>query len=111
MAGKYGLLINYEYCTGCYACAVACQQEHEYPAGKSGIVVTEYVMPGNKKPVAIDYCVFPTELCDLCAQRVANGEKPACVHHCQADCMRFGPLPKLMKEMENQSRSVIFRPL
>ncbi|RLF04803.1 MAG: oxidoreductase, partial [Thermoprotei archaeon] len=25
---KYGLLIDYEYCTGCHTCEVACKQEH-----------------------------------------------------------------------------------
>jgi Fe-S-cluster-containing dehydrogenase component len=40
---KYGLLINYDYCTGCHSCEVACQQEHDFPAGKNGIMVTEYL--------------------------------------------------------------------
>ena len=39
---KYGLLIDYNYRTGCYSCEVACQQEHDFPAGKNGIIVTEY---------------------------------------------------------------------
>ena len=34
---EYGLLIDYHYCTGCLSCEVACQQEHNHPAGKSGI--------------------------------------------------------------------------
>ena len=24
----YGLLINYEFCTGCHSCEVSCQMEH-----------------------------------------------------------------------------------
>ena len=39
---KNGLLINYNYCTGCHSCKVACQQEHDFPAGKNGIKVTEF---------------------------------------------------------------------
>lgn len=108
---KLGLLIHYDYCTGCHTCEVACQQEHEYPVGKCGVVVKEYVMPGNKKPVAIDYLPFPTELCDLCGQRTAEGEQPACVKHCQAACMSYGPINELVKEMEGKTRVVLFKPL
>ncbi|GAB6147170.1 4Fe-4S binding protein [Desulfocicer niacini] len=107
---KYGLFINYDYCTGCHTCEVACQQEHDFPAGKCGIKVTEYVYAADKKPVAIDYLPFPTDLCDLCIARHQNGEEPSCVKHCQADCMRFGPLEKLVKEMKITPRSVIFSP-
>ena len=34
---EYGLLIDYEYCTGCYTCQVACAQEYNWPAGMGGI--------------------------------------------------------------------------
>ena len=107
---KNGLLIHYEYCTGCQTCAVACQQEHDFPVGKYGIKITEYVYEATKKPVAVDFLPFPTELCDLCAQRVHNGEKPACVKHCQADCMQFGGLAELAAVMEGKPRSVLFAP-
>ncbi|MEM5816965.1 MAG: 4Fe-4S binding protein, partial [Desulfitobacterium hafniense] len=40
MAG-YGLLIDYEYCTGCQSCEVACKTEHDFPVGKWGIRVFE----------------------------------------------------------------------
>lgn len=107
---KNGLLINYEFCTGCHTCEVACQQEHDFPVGKYGIKVTEYVYEGQKKPVAIDYMPFPTELCDLCAKRLAQGEKPACVKHCQTFCMQFGPIDELAKNMQTKPRSALFLP-
>ena len=107
---KNGLLINYEYCTGCHTCEVACQQEHDFPVGKCGIKVTEYVYAAEKKPVAVDFQPFVTELCDLCSKRVAGGELPACVKHCQAFCMSFGPLGELAKQMETKPRSVLCAP-
>ncbi len=107
---KYGLLINYDYCTGCQSCAVACQQEHGFPAGKCGIKVTEYVYAAVRKPVAIDFLPFPTELCDLCINRHQQGEEPACVKHCQAACMAFGSLAELVEQMEVTPRSVLFSP-
>lgn len=107
---KNGLLINYDYCTGCHTCEVACQQEHDFPVGKCGIKVTEYVYEAQKKPVAIDYLPFPTELCDLCTERVKQGESPACVKHCQSFCMQFGPLDELVLEMPSKPRSALFSP-
>lgn len=106
---KNGLLIDYYYCTGCHTCEVACQQEHNYPASKLGIKVTEYVLETFKK-LSIYYLPFPTELCDLCVQRTKKGGKPACVKHCQAACMYFGPLDELAKEMEKRSKTVLFSP-
>jgi Fe-S-cluster-containing dehydrogenase component len=107
---KNGLLIHYDFCTGCHTCEVACQQEHDFPVGKCGIRVTEYVYQAVKKPVAIDYLPFPTELCDLCINRHQQGEKPACVKQCQSFCMQFGPLDELVKHMDAKPRSVLFSP-
>lgn len=106
---RNGLLIDYEYCTGCHTCEVACKQEHSYPAGKWGIKVTEYVLETFDK-VAIDYIPFPTDLCDLCAKRVKDGEKPACVKHCQAACMDYGTIADLAKKMEKKAKTVLFAP-
>lgn len=107
---KNGLLIHYDYCTGCQSCAVACQQEHDFPVGKCGIKVTEYVYEAIKKPVAVDFLPFPTELCDLCIKRHQQGEEPACVKHCQAACMTFGSLEELVRQMESTPRSALFSP-
>ena len=69
----YGLLIDYEYCTGCESCVVACKEEHGFPVGKWGIRVLDdgpwqkddegeggNHFNWNKIPV-------PTDLCDLCS--------------------------------------------
>lgn len=106
---KNGLLIDYEYCTGCHSCEVACKQEHNYPVGKWGIKVNEIIMQGAEK-MRIDYIPFPTEFCDLCAARTVKGEQPSCVKHCQARCMFYGTLPEMAKLMEKKSRSVLFAP-
>lgn len=108
--GTYGLLIHYDYCTGCFTCEVACQQEHSYPPEKCGIKVTEYVYEATSKPVAIDYLPFPTDLCNLCSSRVIQGEAPACVKHCQSQCMEYGPLEDLVIALTRNKKSVLFNP-
>ena len=107
---EYGLLIDYNYCTGCQSCEVACQQEHRHPVGQSGIRVTEFVME-TPNGLTIDNLPFPTALCDLCTERTVRGEPlPACVKHCQSNCMSFGPIDELAKEMARKPRTVLFRP-
>ncbi len=108
---RNGLLIDYEYCTGCHSCEVACQMEHNFPVGKWGIQLAEigpWQISENKWQYT--YIPVPTELCSLCRTRVTAGKEPACVHHCQADVMRFGPVEELAKEMEGKSHLVLFAP-
>ena len=104
---RNGLLIDYEYCTGCYSCVVACKQEHDYPEGKWGIKVNEIITELSDR-VRTDYIPFPTEFCDLCTARTRRGEQPACVKHCQAWCMSYGPVAELAKAMEDKPRAVLF---
>ena len=106
---KNGLLIEYDYCTGCHSCEIACQQEHDYPVGKNGIAVTEFEYM-TSKGVKIDYMPHFTDHCDMCARRKSEGELPTCVKHCQARCMSFGPIDELVKEMEKQPRMALFTP-
>ena len=105
-----GLLIDYEYCTGCFACQVACCQENGWQAPLSGIKVMEIVQDMPKNRAYLTFLPFPTELCVLCAKRTKKGLEPACVHHCMADCLTFGKLTTLAKEMENKPRMVLWAP-
>ncbi len=107
---RNGLLIQYEWCTGCYACEVACKQAHHFTDGMCGIKVHELVTVGPDK-VHTDFIPVTTRFCDLCTDRVNNGDQPACVKHCQANCMMYGPVVTLAKEMEKQPRSSIYAPL
>jgi Fe-S-cluster-containing dehydrogenase component len=108
--GREGLLIDYEYCSGCHACEVACKQEHDYPVGRGGIHMNEVetVLPNGR--LRIDYLPFPTAYCDLCAVRVGQGEKPACVKHCQAAVMYHADVAELAEIMAQKPHCVMFTP-
>jgi Fe-S-cluster-containing dehydrogenase component len=105
---RNGLLIDYEYCTGCHTCEVACKQEHGFPAGKGGIRVSEIITENPSGKHRIDNLPFITEHCDLCAARTKRGESPACVKHCQAWCLYYGRLAELAGIMENKPRAVLY---
>lgn len=106
------LLINYEYCTGCHSCELACRNAKGIPRGKWGIKLTEV------GPFKLDsdtwewlYMPVPTELCDLCEDRVAEGKKPSCVHHCLAECIEFGTVDEMAQRMKELGKKVtVFKP-
>ena len=106
---NYGLFINYEYCTGCHSCEVACKKYLGLPKGQFGIHVLQ---DGPRQDVngkwEYTYLPYPTHLCDLCAERVEEGRLPTCVHHCQAGVMEFGPYDELVALLPKYPKSVIF---
>jgi Fe-S-cluster-containing dehydrogenase component len=103
-------MIDYDYCTGCHTCEVACKQEHDYPVGKGGINLVEVLTEMPDKTIRIDYLPFTTMYCDLCQTRTSKGELPSCVKHCQASTMYYGTLPELAELMEEKSHCVLFTP-
>jgi Fe-S-cluster-containing dehydrogenase component len=105
----YAILIDYDYCTGCHSCEVACQQEHDYPVGTNGIMVREYEYESNGR-VRIDYLPFFTQHCDLCKARRTRerNELPACVKHCQSRCMEFGTTEELTTSLPDRASAALF---
>ena len=111
MENTYALLIDYEYCTGCQSCEVACKEEHNYPVGKWGIRVHDdgpweiegHMVNWNKIPV-------PTDLCDLCSERTTAGREPTCVHHCLANIILYGTVAELAPRLAEKSKQTLFVP-
>ncbi|MEC4271870.1 oxidoreductase [Adlercreutzia sp. R25] len=108
---RNGLLIDYEWCTHCHSCEVACKEEHGIPVGQWGIHLHDEG-PWEKDDGKMNWFTVPvpTDLCDLCESRVSEGREPTCVHHCLASCMKFGPVDELAKELEKKPRQVLFVP-
>jgi Fe-S-cluster-containing dehydrogenase component len=105
---KYGLLIDYEYCTGCYACQVACAQEHNWPEGVVGIEVIKIIQKLPNSKASLSFVPFPTRLCSLCANRTIKGLLPVCVQHCMARCMKYGSIKDLVKDISGKKRMVLW---
>lgn len=110
MSNKFGLLIDFEYCTGCHSCETACKVELGLPLGQYGIKIAQdgprELEDGSWEYI---YVPVPTSLCNLCEDRVAMGKRPTCVHHCQSACMEYGPVDELAKIMAaSDKRMVLF---
>ena len=104
-----GILINYEYCTGCHSCEVACKKELNLPEGEFGIKLTEVGPWKRKEDGKWEWAYVPvlTKSCDMCEERVSLGKMPMCVQHCQAWCMYHGEINDLVKKMDGSSRMVL----
>ena len=90
------LFIDYEFCTGCKSCIIACRNELELPIDGFGMQVLEDKPRQNPDGKwHWDYIAYPTELCDLCEKRVAAGELPSCVQHCQAKVLEYGTIEEM----------------
>ena len=111
MSVQYGLLIDYDYCSGCHSCEVACRQALDLGAGQFGIKVLQdgpRELPDNKWEY--NFLPMPTSLCDLCASRTAEGKPPSCVMHCPAHCMYFGEVEELAAKVAEKTHRVLFTP-
>ncbi len=67
--------VDQDLCIGCRACAMVC------PFGAPRFY------PGEKM-----------QKCNFCADRVAHGMEPACVHTCTTKALGFGPIDELSKK-------------
>ena len=105
-----GLLYDLEYCTGCFACTVACKQEHGFDADTWGKRVIEQIYTHPDGRVQVDNVPFPTALCDLCSDRIASGEddKPACAKACQTGITFYGEVGDLVEKMKTLKRPVLW---
>ena len=106
----YALVIDYKYCTGCHSCEVACRNEKQIGSQDEwGIKLAEFGPEKLNGKWYWNYVPVPSSLCDLCAERIETGKKPACVHHCLAKCMeavKVEDIPAKLEELGGEGVSV-----
>lgn len=112
---KNGLLFDYKYCTGCHSCEVACIKELGLDEGQFGIQVFQMgpwkAGKGGADKWVYNYIPAPTDLCNLCEQRVSEGKLPTCVHHCQSMCIEYGPVEDLVKKTVGDYKVSVYSPM
>lgn len=108
---SYGILIDYQWCSGCRTCEIACQMENGLPVGHFGVVVNE-IGPWQIDGDDWQHTFIPnfTDECTLCAKRTAVGKLPSCVQHCQADILSYGLTEELVKKMGSKTKQILVVP-
>jgi Fe-S-cluster-containing dehydrogenase component len=105
----YGILIDYEWCTGCHTCETACQMEHDLPINQFGIKLFD-VGPWKfgDDDWQLSYIPVPTKQCNYCVERLEKGKRAACEHHCQAQCLKVAPVEELAELAKFKKQQVLF---
>ncbi|MDD5925848.1 4Fe-4S dicluster domain-containing protein [Ellagibacter isourolithinifaciens] len=105
-----GILVDYEFCTGCHTCEIACAVSHDLPNDRAGVVVHHegaWEMANGKWQDT--YLPVFTDVCDQCAgASAAHDGAPMCVHHCQADVLRMGDAEELAKELVRKPKQLLY---
>lgn len=106
---KKALLIDYRYCTGCHTCEVACQKYLGLKADQFGIKLTQ-IGPDQieERRWQYEFVPVPTDRCDRCAERATRDKQPMCAQHCQAGCMKVGPVEDLVKDMAEDGKYALY---
>jgi len=104
MGKQMGLIVNTELCIGCFACEVACKQEHDLPEGKNGIKVKTLGPYEIDSKLAMDIFLIATEECDLCAERTASGKRPFCAQICPTQALNLHTDEEILKLLRSEDR-------
>ena len=108
---NYALVIDYEFCTGCHACEVACRKAIDLPGGQFGIkILQDGPRELENGKWEYNYLPMPTSLCNLCEERLAEGKDASCAHHCPAHCLYHGTVEEMAAKVAEKGNRVMFVP-
>ena len=107
MAENRALVVNIDRCIGCYACEVACKQEHGLPEGVKGISVHTlgpYELDGE---LAMDFLPLATDRCDLCQNRAGGSKRSACAEVCPTQALSLWRSDRVLHLLRSGSRTQV----
>lgn len=104
----HAFLIDYEWCTGCHSCEVACQMFNGLPPEQFGIKLNSVgPWPYGDGKWQFDNVPVITDQCNRCSQRTDEGLSPLCVQHCQAQCLKYGELDALLETAGQKPKQIL----
>jgi Fe-S-cluster-containing dehydrogenase component len=104
MSGIRSLVADLDRCMGCFACEVACKQEHKLPEGQKGIDVLTLGPFEVEGELAMDFVPFCTARCNLCAGRTKQGKKPFCVDVCPTQALGLYEAEEILSLLRSKRR-------
>ncbi|MBN1106716.1 MAG: hypothetical protein JXL84_25160 [Deltaproteobacteria bacterium] len=104
MARREALVANLDLCMGCLACEVACKQEHRLAEGEKWMRVITLGPVEIDGELAMDFLPSPTERCDLCEARRAEGKRAFCAEVCPTRALSVQQETELSKMLRIDGR-------
>lgn len=106
---RNAIMIDYEYCSGCHTCEIACQQELGLAPDQYGIKITQ-IGPDKLDDGRWQYEYVPitTDRCNGCETRRNEGKLPSCVQHCQSGVISYGSFEDIAREAASKNKFAIF---
>ncbi len=103
-----GILVDVDFCTGCEACVLACQQEHGYSEKETGLKITKLgPLKFGEKDWQYDFIPQFTRWCDLCEDRRAKGKPATCEPHCPAQVIEVGKGADLATKVSREKMMLV----
>jgi Fe-S-cluster-containing dehydrogenase component len=98
----YGLVANLDRCIGCYACVIACEQEHKLTNGWIQIFqLGPKTIDGTKR---MEFVPMATEECTLCKHRISKNLEPFCVYSCPVNALKFLETSQILECLVDEKR-------
>ena len=101
-----GMVLDYEMCSGCYACQTACRETNRYGYDEQWLQVIRrdpYFVDGKLRM----YHLLAPSL-DKCAACFEADPDPLCAKVCSSAALFVGPLDELLPVMEGRN-AVLYR--
>lgn len=103
---KIGLLVDLDFCLGCWACQSACNEHNKLPLGQT------YLRMLNNKVEEVDGELmvrkFPLPLAlEKCADCVTDGNQPVCSRICIGKALTFGDPDVLFERSKALGRKTV----
>ncbi len=99
-----GLVARTDRCIGCFACQLACQQEHALPEGQSWIRIVTIGPCEVDGELAMEFFPHTRDGCDLCPARTAAGRGPFCVEVCPTQALALCAAEEILRSLDQGVR-------
>lgn len=101
--GKVAVLVDLDYCVGCWACQTACSDHNRLPLGQTYLRVIKNEAEEVNGELKLYSFPYPLAL-EKCAQCVKDGGVPTCVSVCIGKALAIGDAENLLETAKKINR-------